>query len=213
MPRAFNDSERERIRGRLIATGKRCINAGGLKLVTIDEVAREAGISKGSFYAFYPSREDFILSVFESWEEEYRSRLFSEFSEGQGSLRSRLERFILGSFELLEREPGLAKIGSRDLQLLMEKLPPERVAAHQAADGRAIEEAVAPLLGLGGAPLAERFHGVAMAIFVIAMHREDFPPESYDETVRFIAAALAAKLAQEAEPASTGDILRDGEKE
>ncbi len=213
MPRAFNDSERERIRGRLISSGKRCINAGGLKLVTIDDVARESGISKGSFYAFFPSREDFILSVFESWEKEYRGQLFKEFSEGQGTLHSRLERFFLGAFELLEREPGLAKIGSKDLQLLMEKLPPERVAEHQAADGLAIEEAMAPLLGLGGEPVLERFHGVAMAIFVIAMHREDFPPESYDETVRFIASALAAKLALEAEPASTRDILDDGEKE
>ena len=67
MPKAFSEEERKRIRARLIAAGKRNINKVGVRLFSIDEITREASISKGSFYSFYPSREDFILSVFESW--------------------------------------------------------------------------------------------------------------------------------------------------
>ena len=112
MPKAFNETERARITARLIAAGKRIINQVGVRLLVVDDIAREAGISKGSFYSFYPSREDFILSIFESWESEYRGALIREVVEGEGSARERIERFFLGTFEILEREPGLAHLGN-----------------------------------------------------------------------------------------------------
>ncbi len=89
--------------------GSAFINKVGIRLLVVDDVAREAGISKGSFYSFFPSREEFILSVFESWETEYRGALIHEVSEGAGTARERIERFFLGTFEILEREPGLAQ--------------------------------------------------------------------------------------------------------
>jgi AcrR family transcriptional regulator len=52
VPRPFKDSERTRV--------------------------RETGISKGNFYSFFPSREDFILSVLESRGSEYRGALLAE---------------------------------------------------------------------------------------------------------------------------------------
>ena len=124
MPRAFNEAERSRIKSKLIAAGKRSINSAGVRFLVVDDVAREAGISKGSFYSFFPSREDFILSVLESWEEEYRGALIREVDEGTGTGRERIERFLLGTFEILSREPGLARLGMRDIQPILECLPP-----------------------------------------------------------------------------------------
>lgn len=103
MPKAFSEAERDRIRSKLIAAGKRLINKVGIRLLVVDDIAREAGISKGSFYSFYPSREEFILSVFKSWETEYRGLLIREVTEGEGTARERIERFFLGTFEILER--------------------------------------------------------------------------------------------------------------
>ena len=89
-----------------LAAGKRILNAAGIRLLVVDDVAREAGISKGSFYSFYPSREEFILSIFESWETEYRGALIKEVTSGTGTPRERIERFFLGAFEILERRPA-----------------------------------------------------------------------------------------------------------
>ena len=116
MPKAFSEAERDRIRSKLIAAGKRLINKVGIRLLVVDDIAREAGISKGSFYSFYPSREEFILSVFESWETEYRGLLIREVTEGEGTARERIERFFLGTFEILEREPGLARLGMKEIR-------------------------------------------------------------------------------------------------
>jgi len=197
MPRAFSESERERIRAKLVSVGKRLINKMGIRLLVVDDIAKEAGISKGSFYSFYPSREDFILSIFESWEKEYRGALLREFSEGGGTIRERLERFFLGAFGILEREPGLANFGMLDIQLIIERLPPERIAAHQAADNKVLEESFGRWVAEGILPydILPAFRGLVSAIFSIALHREDFPVGSYQETVKLIAEALAMRIA------------------
>lgn len=197
MPRAFSETERERINARLIAAGKRLINMVGMRHLVVDDIAREAGVSKGSFYSFYPSREDFILSVFESWETEYRGALIREVMEGEGTARERIERFFMGTFEILGREPGLARFGVKEIQTIIERLPPERIEAHQAADNRVLEETFGHWVaqGLLTPEITAAFRGLIPALFSIAMHKEDFPPGSYAPAVKLIAEALAVRIA------------------
>ena len=196
MPKAFSDTEREKITARLLAAGRNAINRAGVRKLVIDEIAREAGISKGSFYSFYPSREDFILSTLESWEAEYRGALVRGITEGGGSLRERLERFFAGAFEIFEREPGLARLGITEIKAITERLPPERIAAHQAADTRVIEEGLLAGADDGLLPpdLADAFRGLVPALFSIAIHREDFPQGAYRPAVKLIAEALALRM-------------------
>jgi AcrR family transcriptional regulator len=197
MPKAFSDKERERIHAKLIAAGKRFINKVGIRLLVVDDVAREAGISKGSFYSFFPSREEFILSVFESWEAEYRGALIHRVTEGAGTARERIEGFFLGTFEILSREPGLARLGMREIQPIIERLSPERIAAHQAADNRVLEETFGRWVsrGLLTADVVSAFRGLVPALFSIALHKEDFPAGSYEPAVRLISEALALRIA------------------
>ena len=197
MPRAFNHAERERIRERLIEAGKRLINRVGLRLLAVEDLSREAGISKGSFYSFFPSREELILTVFESWEAEYRGALIREISEGEGTPRERIERFFLGAFEMLEREPGLARLGVRELQTIIDRLPAERIAAHQAEDNRVLGETFGRWIreGLLAPELLDGLRGLVPALFSIALHQEDFPPGSYRPAVKLIAEALAMRIA------------------
>jgi AcrR family transcriptional regulator len=197
MPKAFSTSERERITAKLIAAGKRLINKVGLRHLVVEDLAREVGISKGSFYAFYPSREEFILSVFESWESEYRGALIKEVAEGEGSARERIERFFLGTFEMLEREPGLAHLGLKDIQTIIERLPPGRIEAHQAADNHILEETFGRWVagGLLASDIVVALRGLVPALFSMAMHKEDFPPGSYKPAVKLISEALALRIA------------------
>jgi AcrR family transcriptional regulator len=197
MPKSFSEREREVIGSKLIAAGKRHINKAGLRHLVVDDIAREAGISKGSFYSFFPSREEFILSVFESWESEYRGALIREVAEGEGTARERIERFFLGAFEILEREPGLAHVGMKDIQTIIERLPAERMEAHQAADNRVLEETFGRWVSAGmlSPDIISAFRGLVPALFSIAMHKEDFPPGTYKPAVKLIAEALAMRIA------------------
>ncbi|HUX42771.1 MAG TPA: TetR/AcrR family transcriptional regulator [Rectinemataceae bacterium] len=207
MPRAFSEAEQVQIRNRLIAAGKRQISALGIRRLVIDEVTREAGISKGSFYSFFPSREDFILSVFEAWEGEFRSALLREVAESGESPRKRIERLILGAFAVFRREPGLLRIRPRDIEDLALRLPPERLAAHQAADRDVLEHAFAAweTEGLVAPAGRDALPALIPLIFAMALHRDDFPADSFEPMTRLLASSLAAKLAP-----STGEPHENG---
>lgn len=194
MPKAFSDSQRQALRERLIAAGRSAINRWGMRLV-IDDIARDAGISKGSFYSFFPSKEEFVLSVLESWEEELRGRLLSDLVEGGAPAVERWEAFFRGTFALLDREPGLARMAGADVQRLIENLPPERLAAHQEADRKVIEAAVGRLVARGDLATgdAATLEGVLASIFAMSLFRENYPPGAWETTVAFVSQSLAAR--------------------
>jgi len=196
MPRAFTESEREKLEAKLVGVGKKLVNRLGIRRLSVDDVVKEVGISKGSFYSFFPSREDFILSVFESWETEYRGRLLKEVTESAGSPRERMERFFIGAFEIIEREPGLATLGLKDIETIIERLPPERLARHQANDSRVLEETFERwgAQGVIDPAMLVAMRGLIPALFSIAMHKDDFPAGTYQPTVRLLAEALALRI-------------------
>lgn len=194
MPKAFSDAQRAALRERLIAAGRSAINRWGMRLV-IDDIARDAGISKGSFYAFFPSKEDFVLSVLESWEAELRGKILRDLVEGEAPAADRWEAFFRGTFALLEREPGLARMAGPDVQRLIEALPAQRLAAHQEADRKTIEAAVGRLVAQGdlAAGDAATLEGVLASIFAMSLFRQNYPPGTWEASVVFVSQALAAR--------------------
>lgn len=196
MPKAFNSADHQEISLRLIAAGRKLINRHGLKKLVVEDVAREAGISKGSFYRFHPSREEFILSVFESWEDEYRQKLLDTMSREEVPATRRLEEFFLGMFDMLEREPGLSSLNTRELGLLMERLPPDRLARHQSRDQGVMETAMVHWLahGLISQEGSTVLYGLVMAVLAMGFFREMFPGDSYRQSTRWISRALAHSL-------------------
>lgn len=52
MARSFAEQEKERIRKNLLEACKRSWAQYGYKKTSVDELCREAGISKGAFYLF-----------------------------------------------------------------------------------------------------------------------------------------------------------------
>jgi len=62
MPR-FTDVERETINKALLEEGQRLFDVHGLKKVTVDDLTAAANISKGSFYAFFQSKEHLFAVI------------------------------------------------------------------------------------------------------------------------------------------------------
>jgi len=63
MPRAFTDTERERIHSKLFDAGRSCFTRYGLKKTTIDDLVKLAGIAKSSFYLFFQSKEALYMEL------------------------------------------------------------------------------------------------------------------------------------------------------
>ncbi len=50
-------------RGRLLREGGRLIHARGYEAVSVADICQAAGLQKGSFYHFFPSKRDLVLAV------------------------------------------------------------------------------------------------------------------------------------------------------
>ncbi len=75
MPRAFTDQERQRIRDRLCRPGGTSSRGEAFARPRCEQLAREAAISKGAFYLFFPSKEALLLAVIEEFETQFQQRL------------------------------------------------------------------------------------------------------------------------------------------
>jgi len=79
MPRRFTREEEDAIRTALLGAGRRIMGARGVRKTSIDELVREAGISKGSFYRFFPGKEALALDVLAGWEREFHQGIHDLF--------------------------------------------------------------------------------------------------------------------------------------
>lgn len=134
MPK-FSELERERIRQKLMQEGERLFTSFGIKKVSVDEIVRAAGIAKGTFYAFYPSKEHLYMEIAGN----QQTRMWREmdaFLNENRSLppRELCKQCFLWMFSGLQRYPMLKKADRETADYLYRKLPPEVIAAHTEDD-------------------------------------------------------------------------------
>lgn len=62
-PRALTEQEKEIQRQKLMIKGRELILALGVKKVSVDDIAKAAGMAKGSFYHYFASKEDLLMQL------------------------------------------------------------------------------------------------------------------------------------------------------
>ena len=91
MARSFTEREKENIKKGLQDACKRSWTQYGYKKTSVDELCREAGISKGAFYLFFESKEALFCEVLCSVQEQIRqvaSRAMEEQKDRYGAAKA-----------------------------------------------------------------------------------------------------------------------------
>jgi AcrR family transcriptional regulator len=78
---------------------------GGVGAVRVDVLARELGVTRGSFYWHFTDRDALLKAALEQWEQEFTTRIITELDD-VGDPAERLERLVRGAFSD-ETVPGL----------------------------------------------------------------------------------------------------------
>lgn len=196
MPRAHTPAERERIRERLLQAGLDGFTRVGLAKLTIADLARDAGIGKGSFYQFFASKEELFLAVQEQEEAAFKATLVREL-ERAGSGRVAVRTLLSITATRLDEHPFLQRLlDPETLSELTLRVPPERLAAHQEADRRFFEDLMRTWKRRGWLlPSVEPSvaFDVLTAVFSITLQRELLGIEATGRAVAEIAEAVAAR--------------------
>jgi TetR/AcrR family transcriptional repressor of nem operon len=89
MPRPPNPE----VRQRLLAAGLDLVHARGFAASGVKEITDAAGVPKGSFYAYFPSKEAFAAAILEHYWSDIERRILPILGE-DGPARERVARFF-----------------------------------------------------------------------------------------------------------------------
>ncbi len=134
MPR-FSEQEKMLIQDKLLAEGERLFTAFGLKKVTIDELAAATAISKGSFYAFYPSKEELFMDISGRLQQKMWGGLKTFLDENRHlPPKELMKQCFHWMFAQMLQYPMLLMMDRELTEQLYRKLSPEVIAAHTHED-------------------------------------------------------------------------------
>jgi AcrR family transcriptional regulator len=194
MPKAFTEHEKELIGQRLLEQGYKQFSTYGLRKTSIEELAQAAGISKGAFYIFYPSKEALFMDVVEMAEERFRQEILASIDRPGPSPRARLFAVLQQAFALFRSMPLLQFLSGGDYDLLFRRVPAEQLQAHLAADRAFIEEFVT-CCRQAGIPIqagADEIVGLLYTVVLAMLHEDEFGPNSLDVPLDILLELVAA---------------------
>src|SRR6478752_584806 len=90
MPRPSNPE----VRRRLLAAGLDLVHARGFAASGVKDISDAAGVPKGSFYAYFPSKEAFAAAILEHYWTDIALRLLPILDEAPVPAQDRIARFF-----------------------------------------------------------------------------------------------------------------------
>jgi AcrR family transcriptional regulator len=184
MPRAFTSDEKERIRSALLRKGRRLFARHGLRRTSVRELTRAVGISQGSFYSFFPSKEDLFFEILEREEREFAGLLLAQLQPGDVG-RKRLLEVVRAGLDGYRSNPFLGSLlESGEYEHLRRSIPESRMRRHVNAEVRLVAEAMRGFRARGrsggsGGTGPKRVVGLLQVLFLLAVHEEEFDPRVF----------------------------------
>jgi AcrR family transcriptional regulator len=131
MPRGFTEQEKRAIREKLIEKGRQHFERFGVRKTNVADLAREAGIAKGSFYLFFESKEDLFLTINEAFDKKLQREISRRLEKSQNP-KETLRKFLLHVLDLFEIDPMLKlAVNKEEFESLSRKIPPDKFRRHQ----------------------------------------------------------------------------------
>ena len=151
MPRAFAEQEKQAIRAALLGSGLAHFRRHGIRRARVDDICREVGISKGSFYAFFPSKEALFMTIADLRDVQHKSDMRDYLLATKAGPRDLLGGFFDFLMERIDTDPVLKIVrDTGELSHLSRTVPPEMLRANAERDMEFIVEVGALLRGRYG---------------------------------------------------------------
>lgn len=120
MPKIVTEKEKEMLKEAMYVHTIQLIKEKGIKGLTVEDIIQSVGIAKGTFYKYYPSKEELLLHVIQKSEENlFQGVLAIDFSEGnfRETVIKTLNEIYLGE------ESIVLYLSPEDISSLLDKLP------------------------------------------------------------------------------------------
>lgn len=192
-PRSFTTEERSRIDSSLRGGAALLMRRMRIRNITVEDLAREAGIAKGSFYSFYRSREALLWTVIKAEEQAMAERL-ADLGREEGERQALIKRAF--TEVLLDRDSLLFQLSPQDISSLTQKLPAE-VLAGDNANGNTLLTGLLASFGLAqDQGTVNILQSMVHTLGFVASSENEVAAEAAPELLELLVDAFAARLSQ-----------------
>jgi len=197
VPRGFTDVEKKNIHDRLIKSGKEAFGHYGIKKTSVEDLARQSGISKGAFYQFFPSKEDLYFAIIRNYETKHQKEMYEILSQKTKDDRELLKTVMKSVLDQVDRDPFIRRLlGKEEFDYLWQKFTPEQLEDAMEADVDFATQLVEAWRAKGKLKVddPELITGVFRAIFFLYLHKEDIGEDKFPDVVDLLLDSSIEKL-------------------
>lgn len=196
MATAFSDNEKNLIRKRLDEVSQECLLKYGVRKTTVDQIVQMAGISKGSFYNFYPSKEILFFRVLEEYQKNIIEELTDKIRTENNIGIDKFTELIYGLYQNVRRSFIMNIIQNQEFEYLMRKLPKELIINHHSLDDLFTKK-IFSYLKIKDDINIEVVTASLRAIFMSMIYIEEIGEKDFDEALKLLIKGLAQQIIEE----------------
>lgn len=121
----LSDADKENIRKKLKGLCEECWISQGYKKTNIKSLCEKAGISVGTFYTLYPTKEDLFFETIETIQRRLKEKIFEINRDRQ--TKNGFAESMKVLFKEYDSKPFLYNVNTPDFQSFITKLPEETI--------------------------------------------------------------------------------------
>lgn len=194
MPKVFNDEDRAIIKEKLMNYGLEALKHKGYKAASIEAIAGQAGIAKGTFYSFFQSKEHFFFEMMLSIRDKNRKDIYTYVASGKCDKES-MAVFLL---ERYMKHQNIYHYFTPDIQKTIFRKMPEQLIATGLNSASLAAELLSTMPNVNPKLNGEVVVNIMNLMGSYLANNELLPAESQAATMRFLANALASYIFEEA---------------
>lgn len=192
----FNEDEKDQIRQCLLTKGKELFIQFGLSKTSIDDLVQACGISKGSFYKFFSSKEELFYVILQN-QEEVSNRLIGEHLQKKLPPKELISSFFHMAYQMADENPLLQQwFQDGEHERIVRKLPKHLVDGFAQDNDKKGVVFVQALIqqGVLKEQDPEVINGVMRAVLMLRLFKEqigsDLFPKVMDVIIDYVAEGL-----------------------
>ncbi len=121
----LSDADKENIRKKLKGLCEECWISQGYKKTSIKSLCEKTGISVGTFYTLYPTKEDLFFETIETIQRRLKEKIFEINRDRQ--TKDGFAESMKVLFKEYDSKPFLYNVNTPDFQSFITKLPEETI--------------------------------------------------------------------------------------
>ena len=196
MSTAFSDNEKELINLKLIEVAEECLKKYGVRKTTVDQIVQMTGISKGSFYNFYPKKEILFFTVLEEYQKSIIENLTKKLRKEDNIGIDEFSELLYELYQDVRQSFIMTIIQNDEFEYLMRKLPMELIINHHSLDDIFTNQ-IFSYIQVKDSVDVDVVSASLRAIFMSMIHIEEIGKKNFDDALKLLIRGLAQQIIKE----------------